>query len=83
MKTKEISAFRLIEIAYNSDILERVLPEDKRVLLEYDDLDQKWHCTLKLDKEIVEKSGISLYNFYTDDEGNYYYPITLEAKDVE
>lgn len=83
MKTKEISAFRLIEIGCDAAILERLLPEDQRLVLEYDDLDQRWHCTLKFDKEIVEKSGISLYNFYTDDEGNYYYPLIVEPEDVD
>ena len=78
-----MGCFAPINIEIKEGKIIRVLPEDKRVLLEYDDLDQKWHCTLKLDKETVEKSGVPLYNFYTDDEGNYYYPITLEAKDVE
>ena len=81
-KTIKISAARLLEVTddYN---LKHLINGEGHFILEYDDLDKKYHNTLQLTKESVENSGVSLYNFYMDDKGNYYYPIVMEPKDVE
>lgn len=82
VKQVKISTARLLEITddYN---LKYLLDDDKYLMLDYDIVDGKYHGTLQLTKEEVEDSSVSLYNFYKDDKGNYYYPITMETKDVE
>lgn len=81
-KKVKISAARLLEVTddYN---LKHLINDEGHLILEYDDLDKKYRYTLQLTKENVENSGISLYNFYMDDKGNYYYPIVMEPEDVE
>jgi len=81
-KQVKISTSRLLEITddYN---LKYLLDDNKYLMLDYDIIDGKYHGTLQLTKEEVEDSGISLYNFYEDDKGNYYYPIIMEPEDVE
>ena len=68
-KTIKISAARLLEVTddYN---LKHLINDEGHLILEYDDLDKKYHNTLQLTKENVENSGVSLYNFYMDDKGN-------------
>ena len=84
-KKIDISVERFLEITddYNIKYLITEDNKDKHLILEYDDLDKKWHCTLELTQEMVESSGIPFYNFYTDDKGNYYYPITADPEDVD
>ena len=84
-KKIDISVARLLEITddYNLKYLITEDDKDKHLMLEYDNSDQKWHCTLEFTQKMVESSGIPLYNFYTDDKGNYYYPIVMEPEYVE
>ena len=82
-KKVKISAARLLEVANDYNLSNLLYSEYGDLILEYDELDKKYHSTLKLTKENVENSGVSLYNFYMDDQGNYYYPIVMEPEDVE
>ena len=82
-KTIKISAARLLEVTDDYNLSNLLYSESGDLILEYDALDGKYHNTLKLAKENVENSGISLYNFYSDNEGNYYYPIVVEPEYVE